>query len=169
MSSANPPYMTTLVFPNADRPAVRAKGTVRPSDNPIVASEITRASTLKPFLEFIFSALESVLCDSTSPFSESIEAVCCTPVAGCAVSNGSERLDDRSRPCEDTFGQPRLGKHGDKEMLSIPISREDFVRTGTGVIVCRKNRFFNPTKDMTLIGFGSGRRLRTPEREAVLN
>jgi hypothetical protein len=64
---------------------------------------------------------------------------------------------------------PRLGKHGDKEMLSIPISREDFVRTGTGVIVCRKNRFFNPTKDMTLIGFGSGRRLRTPEREAVLN
>src|SRR5271156_457491 len=107
MSSANPPYMTTLVFPNADRPAVRAKGTVRPSDNPIVASEITRASTLKPFLEFIFSALESVLCDSISPFSESTEAVCCMPVAGCAVSNGSERLDDGSRPCEDTFGQPQ--------------------------------------------------------------
>jgi hypothetical protein len=69
----------------------------------------------------------------------------------------------------NTFGRPKLGKHEDKEILSIPISREDFVRTGTGVIVCRKNRFFNPTKDMTLIGLSSGRRLLTPEREAVLN
>lgn len=35
--------MTTLVFPSADRPAVSAKGTVRPSESPIIASEINRA------------------------------------------------------------------------------------------------------------------------------
>jgi hypothetical protein len=112
MSSANPPYMTTLVFPKADRPAVRAKGTVRPSDNPIVASEITRASTLKPFLEFAFSVLESILCDSISLFSESIEAVCCTPVADCAVSSGIDRLEDRSCPLKTRPSKRGHGKHG---------------------------------------------------------
>jgi hypothetical protein len=61
ISSANPPKMTTLVFPKADNPAVRANGTVKPSDNPIVASEMTLASTRNPFLLFAFSLLESVL------------------------------------------------------------------------------------------------------------
>lgn len=34
--------MTTFVLPRADRPAVRAKGTVSPSESPIMASDITR-------------------------------------------------------------------------------------------------------------------------------
>jgi hypothetical protein len=43
-SSDSPPYITTLVVPRADRPAVRANGTVRPSEKPIVAAEMRRAS-----------------------------------------------------------------------------------------------------------------------------
>ena len=39
MSSASPPRMTSLVSPSAVRPAVSAKGTVRPSDRPRIASE----------------------------------------------------------------------------------------------------------------------------------
>ena len=42
INSASPPYTTTLEDPNADRPAVSANGTVKPSDNPIVASEMRR-------------------------------------------------------------------------------------------------------------------------------
>lgn len=42
ISSANPPYITTLVSPRADKPAVRANGTVRPSERPIIASETSR-------------------------------------------------------------------------------------------------------------------------------
>lgn len=82
MSSANPPKMTTLVFPKADNPAVNANGTVRPSDNPIVASEMTLASTRKPFLVFAFSFLESVLWDSTSVESDSFDDVCLMPITG---------------------------------------------------------------------------------------
>lgn len=41
-SSARPPRTTTLVFPRADKPADRAKGTVRPSDRPRIASEMMR-------------------------------------------------------------------------------------------------------------------------------
>lgn len=48
ISSARPPKMTTLVFPSAERPAVRANGTVRPSERPMVASDNTRAVTWKP-------------------------------------------------------------------------------------------------------------------------
>lgn len=44
VNSARPANITTRVFPKADKPAVRAKGTVNPSDNPIIASETTRAS-----------------------------------------------------------------------------------------------------------------------------
>ncbi|KAI4134355.1 MAG: hypothetical protein LQ347_001592 [Umbilicaria vellea] len=35
--------MTTRVVPRAERPAERAKGTVRPSERPMVASEMRRA------------------------------------------------------------------------------------------------------------------------------
>ena len=44
INSARPPKMTILLLPRADSPAVRAKGTVRPSERPIVASDITRGS-----------------------------------------------------------------------------------------------------------------------------
>jgi hypothetical protein len=37
--------MTTLVSLKADSPAVSANGTVNPSDNPMIASEIVRASS----------------------------------------------------------------------------------------------------------------------------
>lgn len=53
-SSASPPSTTTLVFPSADRPALSAKGTVRPSERPRMASETTRglmrARVLLPLL-----------------------------------------------------------------------------------------------------------------------
>lgn len=49
INSARLPNITILVSPRAERPAVKANGTVRPSERPMVASEITRASTLKPF------------------------------------------------------------------------------------------------------------------------
>ena len=41
-SSASPPKTTTLASPRAERPAVSAKGTVRPSDSPIVKSDRSR-------------------------------------------------------------------------------------------------------------------------------
>lgn len=41
-SSARPPNTTTLVFPNAERPALKAKGTVNPSERPRIASETIR-------------------------------------------------------------------------------------------------------------------------------
>lgn len=41
-NSANPPKTTTLVFPSAESPALSAKGTVNPSDNPRMASETMR-------------------------------------------------------------------------------------------------------------------------------
>ena len=43
MSSARPPKITIRVSPRADSPAVRAKGTVSPSERPMVASEMMRA------------------------------------------------------------------------------------------------------------------------------
>ncbi|KIW31909.1 hypothetical protein, variant [Cladophialophora immunda] len=43
ISSASPPRITTLVSPRAVRPAVRANGTVSPSESPRIASETTRA------------------------------------------------------------------------------------------------------------------------------
>ncbi len=46
MSSARPPRTTRRVSPSEERPAVRAKGTVRPSERPRMASEIIRASML---------------------------------------------------------------------------------------------------------------------------
>lgn len=41
-SSASPPSTTTFVFPSAERPALSAKGTVRPSESPRIASETIR-------------------------------------------------------------------------------------------------------------------------------
>lgn len=35
-------FSTTLVFPKAESPALRAKGTVRPSERPRIASEMMR-------------------------------------------------------------------------------------------------------------------------------
>lgn len=46
INSAIPPYTTTLVSLNADKPAVSANGTVRPSERPIVKSESTRGSSM---------------------------------------------------------------------------------------------------------------------------
>jgi hypothetical protein len=43
ISSARPPNMTIRVSLRVDNPAVRAKGTVSPSESPIVASDIIRA------------------------------------------------------------------------------------------------------------------------------
>lgn len=43
VSSARPAKMTTRVSPSADKPAVRAKGTVKPSERPMIASLITLA------------------------------------------------------------------------------------------------------------------------------
>ncbi len=36
MSSATPPSTTSFEFPKLDSPAVRAKGTVKPSDRPMI-------------------------------------------------------------------------------------------------------------------------------------
>lgn len=41
-SSARPPRTTTFVSPRADRPALSAKGTVRPSESPRIASAMMR-------------------------------------------------------------------------------------------------------------------------------
>ena len=60
MSSAKPPRITTLLSPNPDRPAVRAKGTVNPSERPMIASEINLASTLKPLPVDAVSALSLI-------------------------------------------------------------------------------------------------------------
>ena len=48
MSSARPPRTTSFVSPMEAKPAVRANGTVMPSDTPMMASEIMRGLTLKP-------------------------------------------------------------------------------------------------------------------------
>ena len=83
MSSARPPYITTFVSPNVDKPAVRAKGTVRPSDSPIVASAIVRGLTFVVEvcdLEVIFSSVwlhdESKSCDIL-PRSKLLCELCC--------------------------------------------------------------------------------------------
>jgi hypothetical protein len=52
--------MTTRESPSADNPAVRANGTVNPSERPIVASDMIRASTLKPF-KLLFASVFSVV------------------------------------------------------------------------------------------------------------
>ena len=59
--------MTMRVSPSADRPAVSANGTVKPSERPIVASEISRASIRREQLdgEGVFVAAESWSCSSS--------------------------------------------------------------------------------------------------------
>ena len=42
ISSASPPRMTKRVSPSEERPAVRANGTVKPSERPRMASDIMR-------------------------------------------------------------------------------------------------------------------------------
>ena len=49
-SSARPPIITSLVDPKVDRPAVKAKGTVKPSEKPRMMSR-KRPSKLLLFLE----------------------------------------------------------------------------------------------------------------------
>lgn len=46
INSARPAKITVLV-PSVDNPAVRANGTVRPSDKPMMASDMIRGSILK--------------------------------------------------------------------------------------------------------------------------
>jgi len=53
INSAIPPYKTTFVSLNADSPAVSAKGTVNPSDKPIVRSDKTLGS-MTPAVGFFF-------------------------------------------------------------------------------------------------------------------
>ena len=52
MSSATPPRTTSLDFPSDERPAVRANGTVRPSERPIT---LIRAETQGNKLALLFS------------------------------------------------------------------------------------------------------------------
>jgi hypothetical protein len=68
INSARPPKMTTLVDPKADKPAVKAKGTVRPSERPMVASEMTLAFTLNlaELASLAFSEVILVVWDSRS-------------------------------------------------------------------------------------------------------
>lgn len=94
INSATPPRMTTLESPKADKPlsslisllnslknqlgkrsyAVNAKGTVKPSERPIMASEMTRASIM------VFR-----LCVSIS-----------SGLSTCVDANDSTSVDDRS-------------------------------------------------------------------------
>ena len=52
-SSASPPSTTTFVFPSADRPALRANGTVSPSERPRMASETIRGLMRTRVLELL--------------------------------------------------------------------------------------------------------------------
>jgi hypothetical protein len=83
MSSARPPYITTFVSPNVDRPAVSAKGTVRPSDSPIVASAMVRGLTfvvdlcdLEAVFSFVWLYAVSKSSDVT-PRSKLLCELCC--------------------------------------------------------------------------------------------
>ena len=83
MSSARPPYITTFVSPSVDRPAVRANGTVKPSDSPIVASAMVRGLTLivdvcdlAAVFSFVWLYDESKSCD-VPPRSRLLCEVCC--------------------------------------------------------------------------------------------
>lgn len=89
--------MTTRVFPSADRPAVRAKGTVRPSDRPMVASEMRRASILKPDWEREEETL-SVDWDSRSPSAETSEGMLVLEPRGCDVSSETDKKTFEARP-----------------------------------------------------------------------
>lgn len=75
--------MTTFVSPNVERPAVRAKGTVKPSDSPIVASAMVRGLTLvvdvcdpEAVFSFVWSYDESKSCE-VSPRSRLLCDLCC--------------------------------------------------------------------------------------------
>jgi hypothetical protein len=46
MSSAMPPRMTSLDSPRDERPAVRANGTVRPSERPMTLTEVENVGKL---------------------------------------------------------------------------------------------------------------------------
>lgn len=52
VNSANPANITTFVLPIVDNPAVSAKGTVKPSERPIMASEMTLGSMRVLLLDF---------------------------------------------------------------------------------------------------------------------
>ena len=76
INSASPPSTTSLALPKADRPAVSAKGTVRPSDNPRMASEMILGLTLS-FEASFFDARSSLLCDELVCASISLTCVSC--------------------------------------------------------------------------------------------
>lgn len=68
MSSAKPPKTTTLVSPRYASPAVRAKGTVMPSEMPMMASEIMRGLIRRFFCFWASRSSSDVWSLSTLPF-----------------------------------------------------------------------------------------------------
>ncbi|KAH3688939.1 hypothetical protein WICPIJ_000079 [Wickerhamomyces pijperi] len=71
INSANPPVITNLVSPKELNPAVKAKGTVNPSLNPMTMSDITLGSTLPSTL--LTKEVKSVIgMDSSSSSSSSL-------------------------------------------------------------------------------------------------
>lgn len=59
VNSARPANITTFVLPIVDNPAVSAKGTVKPSERPIMASEMTLGSMRVLPLEPDFDSFSS--------------------------------------------------------------------------------------------------------------
>jgi hypothetical protein len=126
--------MTTCALPNADRPAVSAKGTVNPSESPIVASEIILASILNALFCAPFSNLPSCASKSKVLPSE------IDPSASEECGWWLERpFSSPSNGCRDTVLQ--------STGLVYLTSRLDF-RLDT--VVCWKKTFFKPTRDKTL-------------------
>jgi hypothetical protein len=79
INSASPPNTTSLALPKAERPAVSANGTVRPSDKPRMASEMTLGLTFS--LEACcFDARSSSLCNEAACASMSFICVSCCKV-----------------------------------------------------------------------------------------
>lgn len=116
--------MTRLVFPRAERPAVKAKGTVSPSERPIVASAMSLASILKPFFP-----LSGLCCASRSVFKLHLLL--------CLASQIDRRLADR-RGRRGSLLKPR------GPSLLGPFETE--------VMVLGKKKCLIPTRDMALVG-----------------
>lgn len=57
MSSATPPRTTMRDSPREERPAVRAKGTVRPSERPMITS-LTTSGSINVLSSLSFSSLQ---------------------------------------------------------------------------------------------------------------
>ena len=85
INSASPPSTTSLALPKVERPAVSAKGTVRPSDKPRIASEMSLGPML--ILEaWCFDARSSLVCSELVCDSRSLSCVSCCIVPRVPVS-----------------------------------------------------------------------------------